>query len=59
MLCSESLDIDNDGIDEVLLWDKDKLFIYKFENKKPLKRIRKYDNNAMSNYRGEFSVEID
>lgn len=59
MICSESLDIDNDGIDEILLWDKDKLYVYKFENIYPLKKIKKYDNNAMSNYRGEFSVEID
>ena len=52
----EVYDIDNDGIDEILCWDLNDLWIYKAKNyKKPIKKYKKYPD-MFSNYRGEYLI---
>jgi hypothetical protein len=56
-LASEVYDF-GDGIDAVLTWDLDQLWIYKASKIKPSKtKYRRYPKNAFSNYRGEFLVK--
>lgn len=58
-LASEALDLDNDGITEILTWDQNELWIYKASNIRvnKLRTFYQYPNNAFSNYRGEFLIE--
>ena len=53
-LCCEAFDIDNDGIDEIICWDLNNMWIYKAnEYSKPIE-YDKYPNEGFSNYRGEY-----
>lgn len=55
-LCSEVYDIDSDGIDEIIVWDLDRMWIYKAKDfVKPKKTYRKYPD-MFSNYRGEYLI---
>lgn len=57
ILCAEVYDIDDDGIDEIICWDLEKMWIYKASNYvKPSVKYKKYSDDAFSNYRGEFLV---
>ena len=57
---SEVYDIDDDGIDEILCWDFNKLYVYKAkEYVIPKKKYRKYPSNSFSNYRGEYLISED
>ncbi|MBR6072036.1 MAG: hypothetical protein IKP77_04295 [Acholeplasmatales bacterium] len=52
----EVYDIDSDGIDEILCWNLEELWIYKAKKyKKPLKKYKKYPD-IFSNYRGEYLI---
>ena len=53
-LASEVYDIDNDGIDEILTWDLNNLYIYKAKKFEKPVEYEKYDNTGFSNYRGEY-----
>ncbi len=54
-LCQEAIDIDNDGISEILCWDQHKMYIYKASNYKTCNnKYETYPLDSMSNYRGEF-----
>ena len=53
VLCAEGVDIDGDGITEILLWDQQKMYIYKASKYESIK-IDEYPLNSMSNYRGEY-----
>lgn len=53
VLCCEGIDIDHDGITEILCWDQHSMYIYKASSFTPIK-IEEYPLNAMSNYRGEY-----
>lgn len=55
----EVIDIDCDGIDEIITFNKDKMYIYKAKNYKSHKKYLKYPNEAYSNYRGEYLTEKD
>ena len=58
-LTCELYDIDSDGIDEILCWDLDELWVYKANNYvKPLKKYKKYPD-MFSNYRGEYLISDD
>ena len=55
-LSCEVYDIDSDGIDEILCWDLESLWIYKAsEFTKPKKTYKKYPD-MFSNYRGEYLI---
>ena len=56
-LCSDAIDIDNDGISEILLWDQKEMYIYKSKKYKSGNKIYTYKENGMSNYRGEFLIK--
>ena len=58
-LCSEVFDIDDDGIDEIICWDVNSMWIYKASKKYPTKSYEKYPDEAFSNYRGEFLLPLD
>ena len=56
-VCIEACDIDNDTIDEILVWDNKWMYIYK--TSKILKEnveYQRYPDNAFSNYRGEYLI---
>ncbi|CCV63737.1 conserved hypothetical protein [Alteracholeplasma palmae J233] len=56
-LASEAFDIDGDGLDEILTWDMNSLWIYKTTIIKDKKHeYRRYPENAFSNYRGEYLI---
>ncbi len=56
-VCNEAFDIDNDGIDEILVWDNKEMYIYKtskilgHENE-----YNRYPSEGFSNYRGEYLI---
>ncbi len=57
---SEVYDIDDDGIDEILCWNLNELWVYKAkEYVIPKKKYRKYPSNSFSNYRGEYLISED
>lgn len=56
-LCAEVLDIDNDGVDEILLWNQKRMYIYKAKEYIKGNYKEKYPLYAFSNYRGEFSLK--
>lgn len=54
---SEVYDIDSDGIDEIICFDNNSMWIYKAENYElNNKKHVKYSDDAFSNYRGEFLI---
>ena len=50
-------DIDGDGRDEIILWNKDRIFIYTQDNvvKGDVHSPRRYPTYDASNYRGEYA----
>ena len=56
-LCQEALDIDNDGITEIICWDQNEMWIYKASNYKPGLSLISYPSEGFSNYRGEFLIK--
>lgn len=59
VLCAEVIDIDDDGLDEVILWDRKNLYVYEQDNKNPIPksdRAEKYPHYNGSNYRGEYAL---
>ena len=54
LISSEVFDIDNDGIDEIITWDLNNMFIYKASKFEKNLEYEKYDETAFSNYRGEY-----
>ncbi len=60
VLCCDSVDIDRDGIDEVLVWDYDSIWIYKptpSPDKAPPRRPLRNELFNASNYSGQFSFQ--
>ena len=56
-LCSESYDIDGDGISEILCWDQNELWVYKAkEYIIPKDNYSHYPDTGFSNYRGEYLI---
>ncbi|MGM9970290.1 MAG: hypothetical protein ACI35S_07840 [Anaeroplasma sp.] len=53
-LCCEAYDIDDDGIDEIICWDLNEMWIYKAEEYSMGKKHDKYPDDGFSNYRGEY-----
>lgn len=58
-LCSEVFDIDNDGIDEIICWDLNQMWIYKTSKFTKPTKYEKYPDDAFSNYRGEYLLPIE
>lgn len=52
----EVLDIDHDGVDEIICWDLHQMWIYKAANFKTGVEYERYPDNAFSNYRGEYLI---
>ena len=55
-ICSEVLDIDNDGVDEIICWDMNQMWIYKAKNYKTGAKYDRYPDTGFSNYRGEYLI---
>lgn len=55
-MCSEVLDIDGDGVDEIICWDLQSMWIYKAQSFTTGQQYDKYPDNSMSNYRGEYLI---
>ena len=55
-LCSEALDIDNDGITEILCWDQNSMWIYKASKYQSGLKLESYPKEGFSNYRGEYLI---
>ena len=53
-LCCEAYDIDNDGIDEILCWDLNSMWIYKANECFQAIEYERYPDEGFSNYRGEY-----
>lgn len=58
-LCCEVYDIDDDGIDEIICWDLNNMWIYKASSYKTPVRYEKYPDEGFSNYRGEYLLPIE
>ncbi len=58
-LATEVIDIDQDGVDEILTFDLDSLWIYKASKYETGEVYPKYPDNAFSNYRGEYLLKYD
>ncbi|MGM9971731.1 MAG: hypothetical protein ACI35W_04920 [Anaeroplasmataceae bacterium] len=56
-LCADAYDIDDDGIDEILIWNQYNMYIYKASKYKSGNKYEKYPSDAMSNYRGEYLIK--
>ena len=59
-MCTEIIDLTGDGCDEIVVWDRHRLFIYTQEGKTKRDergeyRPLKYPEYNGSNYRGEYS----
>lgn len=57
-LACEVYDIDNDGVDEIITFDQNKMWIYKAESFKSGNSYQKYPDTGFSNYRGEYLIKI-
>jgi rhamnogalacturonan endolyase len=59
-LCTEAIDLDGDGRDELVLWDEHRLTIYTQNQaaSAAVSRPRKYPHYNASNYRGEYSFPV-
>ena len=55
-LSTEVFDIDGDGIDEIITWDLNEMWIYKAESFIEPKKSKKYPHDSFSNYRGEYII---
>lgn len=55
-LTCEVLDIDNDGIDEIICWDINEMWIYKACEFTASQSYDRYPDEAFSNYRGEYLI---
>ena len=53
----EVYDIDSDGVDEILCWDLNEMWIYKAKNYIAGGTFEKYPDEGFSNYRGEFIIK--
>ncbi len=58
-LCQDAVDIDSDGISEILLWDQNEMYVYKAKEYTKKTNYEVYDECAKSNYRGEFLIKKD
>lgn len=58
-LCQDAVDIDDDGISEILLWDQKQMYVYKSIEYTKNSKYEFYDECAKSNYRGEFLIKKD
>lgn len=58
-LCQDAVDIDDDGISEILLWDQKQMYVYKSIEYTKNSKFEFYDECAKSNYRGEFLIKKD
>lgn len=58
-LCQDAVDIDDDGISEILLWDQKQMYVYKAIEYTKNNKYEMYDECAKSNYRGEFLIKKD
>jgi rhamnogalacturonan endolyase len=58
MLCSDARDLDGDGIDEVLTWNEEEIWIYKADVKgrEPANYPRRNPWHNDSNYRAQVSL---
>lgn len=56
-LCCEVYDVDGDGVDEIICFDQYQMWIYKASKYVTGNEYEKYDDNAFSNYRGEFLIK--
>ncbi|MEI7026520.1 hypothetical protein [Paenibacillus sp. y28] len=56
-LCAEVLDVTGDGVDNILLWDTQRMYIYSPDHSVagPVTVPDKYPHYNSSNYRGEFN----
>lgn len=60
-LCSEVLDITGDGRDELVLWDRHRMYIYTQDrppSSQPVTVPNKYPHYNASNYRGEYNYPV-
>ncbi len=55
----EVYDIDDDGIDEILCWDLENMWIYKASSFIEPQKFEKYPDEGFSNYRGEYLLPIE
>ncbi len=53
-ISTEVYDVDGDGIDEILCFDLNELWIYKAESYEVPREFEKYTDDGFSNYRGEY-----
>ena len=58
-LCTEAYDVDGDGIDEIICWDLNSMWIYKSAITYEAKKYEKYPDDSFSNYRGEYLIPLD
>jgi hypothetical protein len=58
--CSDARDLDGDGIDEVLTWDEEELWIYKADvpGREPVNYPRRNPWFNDSNYRAQLSLPV-
>ncbi len=52
----DAFDIDDDGIDEILCWNLNEMWIYKASSFKTGLSFDKYPDSGFSNYRGEYLI---
>jgi hypothetical protein len=58
-VCAEALDLNNDGLDEIVLWDRDRIWVYTRNQAIDRKRLYapiRWPHWNNSNYRGEISL---
>ncbi len=58
-LTCEVYDLDKDGVDEIITFDTDYLYIYKASKYKTGPLYEKYPDNSFSNYKGEYLLKYD
>lgn len=58
-LCCEVYDIDEDGIDEIICFDQQQMWIYKASSYQTSVSYIKYPDEGFSNYRGEFLLPFE
>lgn len=56
VLTAEVYDIDQDGIDEILCFDQEAMWIYKASSYQAAEEMIKYTDDGFSNYRGEYLI---
>ena len=58
-LCQEVFDIDGDGIDEIICFNQNEMWIYKASSFIQKDDYLRYPEDSFSNYRGEFLIPFD